>query len=76
MHQVFRYSTAFFPARQRPRLGLGAEAWESDQRSREHPAERRQPNEKRPRPEVAVSREPRRRNRDTWHFRLRARSCC
>lgn len=48
----------------------------SDRTGRERQAGRRQPSEtgERPRPEVPVSRWPRRRNRDTWHFRLRARS--
>lgn len=70
-----RHGAAFFPARERPRLGLGAEAWKSDRWGRERRAGRRQPNqrEERPRPEVPVSRWPRRRNQDTWHFRLRAR---
>lgn len=36
-----RHGAAFFPARERPRLGLGGEAWESDSWGRERRAGRR-----------------------------------
>lgn len=53
-----RHGAAFFPARERPRVGLGADARESDRWGRELRAGRRQPTERgeRPQPEVPVSR--------------------
>ncbi|KAL0607823.1 hypothetical protein AAY473_024428 [Plecturocebus cupreus] len=71
-----RHGAALSPGHRRPRPSLGTEARKSGRRGSDCRATRRQPNPegRRPRPEVSVSRRPRSRNQDTWHFRLRPHS--